>query len=963
MIIKSLYVGDFGIFQTQRMENIGPGLVVIGGPNRAGKTTLMNVLRFLGFGLLKSTTIPAAVKHEISAELAHAQKRFHVKVDGYASPKAFLASKNREKAEVDLEELYGKIDVFTYRQVFTISLDELQRIPEGLEKNEKDKLSAVLLGAGWSDSFQLMELKEEFNKAASKIGGTKGTGNAREFKDHYNELKEGLDLLEQANAQLDEYNQGEKRLQDLKEQQQKNEEEHKSLSEAMQRLNLLERHFERSHQINQLKVELKDPGNKRLLEKYPASGKYEAATLKERHKTTREKYNEAADNFISLTSQPAGSNLYASLLEYGSKLEELSKKLSGWREGIRNLYAKRQELAEREKNLAAGVRKVFGQKKESEALFIVDNIKADRLNLQDLVSKVDQVKKCSEQLKEKEARIKDIAAILAEKEKQREALPSFNGALLKKVLLAAGLDAALVVLLYFLLTPATAVAVGLIIGAGISAYFLRQDRQDKLIEWQEFELGKAISDLAQEKKALENRHQELSARLEESNNALEKLKESCNIPGEVQADYLVTFINEVNNMQKENRAIGKAKEELKAEEEKLQKDLSTAASILQATGLLKDKVTDCISEAETIFSALEKALEYLEAARQVEHKHTAATGVEKEIESLLKREDSTLDLNSARQTLASLLEDFYRRGEKHEELVQKQDQLIKEEKFLLEELNAKGWPELLLGDKSKNDKNDEALIKAFKAWCEEFTVLEEIAEKLQKTRKEMDELNEEMEKNKKEIWQLENKLERLKTDKKVTEAHVRINAARRKLEVRAEEYAVYRAAQYMVDKTYSTLLEKTKSELLAPASETFRTITGSDYLEIEPPGETGKLDFAVKQPDGSNQEADKLSRATREQLFFSVRLSRINAIKPELPVILDDTLANFDPVHTRQAVEFISQLSKTHQVFVFTCHPELIEHLDASNRSNIQYWGLEKGKFKGPFAESSEVAELLLQET
>lgn len=64
MRIKSLYIKDFGIFREQKLEKIAPGMVVIGGPNRAGKTTFLNIIRYLWFGFpskKNSTACPEEV--------------------------------------------------------------------------------------------------------------------------------------------------------------------------------------------------------------------------------------------------------------------------------------------------------------------------------------------------------------------------------------------------------------------------------------------------------------------------------------------------------------------------------------------------------------------------------------------------------------------------------------------------------------------------------------------------------------------------------------------------------------------------------------------------------------------------------------------------------------------------------------------------------------------------------------
>ncbi len=57
--IQRLHIRDFGILRDQTLEPLHPGLVVIGGLNRAGgKSTLMHVLRCLGYGFPRGGNLP-----------------------------------------------------------------------------------------------------------------------------------------------------------------------------------------------------------------------------------------------------------------------------------------------------------------------------------------------------------------------------------------------------------------------------------------------------------------------------------------------------------------------------------------------------------------------------------------------------------------------------------------------------------------------------------------------------------------------------------------------------------------------------------------------------------------------------------------------------------------------------------------------------------------------------------------
>lgn len=92
-----------------------------------------------------------------------------------------------------------------------------------------------------------------------------------------------------------------------------------------------------------------------------------------------------------------------------------------------------------------------------------------------------------------------------------------------------------------------------------------------------------------------------------------------------------------------------------------------------------------------------------------------------------------------------------------------------------------------------------------------------------------------------------------------------------------------------------------------------------------------------------SQSVDMLSRGTKEQLYLAVRLGRIMDVKPSLPVIIDDSFANFDSRHMGQSMKILTELAKTHQIFVLTCHKSLLETI-ANLQSPTQYWMLRQGE-------------------
>ena len=88
MRIQRLYIGDFGIFRNQALDELAPGLVVIGGPNRSGKTTFMQILRYLGFGFPQGANLPPPThEYHVEAVVEAGNELWNIRVNGYGKPR------------------------------------------------------------------------------------------------------------------------------------------------------------------------------------------------------------------------------------------------------------------------------------------------------------------------------------------------------------------------------------------------------------------------------------------------------------------------------------------------------------------------------------------------------------------------------------------------------------------------------------------------------------------------------------------------------------------------------------------------------------------------------------------------------------------------------------------------------------------------------------------------------------
>ena len=95
---------------------------------------------------------------------------------------------------------------------------------------------------------------------------------------------------------------------------------------------------------------------------------------------------------------------------------------------------------------------------------------------------------------------------------------------------------------------------------------------------------------------------------------------------------------------------------------------------------------------------------------------------------------------------------------------------------------------------------------------------------------------------------------------------------------------------------------------------------------LQPTG-GGKQGILVRRADGVERTSDQLSTGTREQLYLAIRLAYVLHYCKQnqpLPIVIDDVLANFDDVRTRQTLTALADISQSTQVLFFTCHPHMV---------------------------------------
>ncbi len=98
------------------------------------------------------------------------------------------------------------------------------------------------------------------------------------------------------------------------------------------------------------------------------------------------------------------------------------------------------------------------------------------------------------------------------------------------------------------------------------------------------------------------------------------------------------------------------------------------------------------------------------------------------------------------------------------------------------------------------------------------------------------------------------------------------------------------------------------------------------------------LASAQTKDDTVNRSVLSLSAGTADQIYLALRLAVCELILPEVnacPLILDDTLSNFDDKRAYLALGYLKECARTRQVLLFTCHLREAEYFSKSGDVNI----------------------------
>jgi uncharacterized protein YhaN len=970
MWIRNFDLDDFGCFQRARLGALDDGLTVISGPQRAGKTTFMRAMRKLGYGISTGEDLPPPTdEYELAAEVVHRGTDCDISVSGYADPRLISAD-----GTLAPEDLFGSVGAAAYRQLFTISLDQLRRMPAGIA--DRAELSAILLGAGYGDIAQIPEIRDELAGNASDIGGKHGRA-VYEMGTPVDTIEAGLDDRADAREHVDQHRATRDELADVERRIEDVEEDRARLARQQTRLAAIEAVYEDFERYRRLEDRLAESDRARV-ERFPLDALAEARRLDRRYTEAKEGL-EGAEAALSDASDVDEIDAHrAQLLAIEDTIERYDRQISGWRQRREDLEDRAAALAADREALAAdagALNDAWAEKPDAALGISLDALTADAVR-----TVTSEFRTARGQLSEAQADLADEQAARAETaEKLAEATEDgTDGAVIREVVGRVAALSTAGILLGGAVGVAVAASVGLLImglvvGVAILYAYFRLLRGELRVA------DSSVSQLRMERnrqdgeiRSLDSRIERATERRDSAEADLEELRERLGLPPAISAEGVESYYEKLETLQKGLREAARKADRIAEDRAALRAELET---VHDTVGEVREPDIDesaLLETAEELFEAIRVAAVELEMAKELETARTAVADREAEILETLsawERLDAVDAPEDLERPLEMLLEEFLDEGETVETLAEDVDSHATLASRIRSKFGRRTVREALgpicrsLADDADavaaapEEIDADRIIGAAAYVADGHVDADAIAEQLDTVDAKMDENASDRKALVDERSRLESELEELSSDEDIVAAQERIERGRQRLRPLAERYAENRIAETLVERLHERFIEKATGPLLADASTLFERIT-DEYTAVGQVGSLDDLKFHVQRGDGSTQGSAELSRATAEQLFLAVRIARIQQLDVSLPVVYDDSMTNFDPAHLGRTLDLLGELAETNQVFFLTCHPEFVEK--TAERTDVdQFWSLEDGRFDGPYDEPAPVMAAL----
>ncbi len=224
----------------------------------------------------------------------------------------------------------------------------------------------------------------------------------------------------------------------------------------------------------------------------------------------------------------------------------------------------------------------------------------------------------------------------------------------------------------------------------------------------------------------------------------------------------------------------------------------------------------------------------------------------------------------------------------------------------------------------------QALPEADQAWLRSLTEagLEAAEQELAEADRRLEEARTERLRLETELAHVEVSLRQLEDDGEASWLRQQIATTEAEIEGLARDWARIAILETAVQKSRQVFENERQPAVMQRAEAYFAEMTGGRYGRVRALMD-GKASLEVEGVNGHRLRPEQLSRGTQEQLYLAMRLAWIEAMgdreEHAMPLLFDDILVNFDPERTHRTLQVLNEVAKNRQVMMWTCHPHIAE--------------------------------------
>ena len=920
MNILSLHIDGFGRFANQALGPFERPVTVFLGPNEAGKSTLLELIRrvFFGFpdGRSRSNLYPplAGGRHGGSVTVVSdagetvTVQRFQGMGGG---PVTLTAASGGPLPDAELSRLLGSHSRDVFQNVFTFTLDELYSENLLSDHSVNRQLYSVGVGATrlpaalnalWSEKQALFlkgGSKHQIAEAGKELGKIEST--LKVVEQNLAKYGDLMASLKQVEAELE-------RLRGLRRQRQSELDRQKQLENAWDDWN----------HLNQAEEELAELS---AIDDFPVNGVSRLETLEERIRTAQEEYDSANEAVEKAKAKAEEAIEHEAILNRSTDIRKLEQGRTSFGNAVRDLPKRKVDLIGHQKKLT-GTLNDLGTDWDEARLETFDLSIAVREEISQYRDRLREAVEAFNRSKIKRDRAEEDLGKYAETENRakRELEAAAKPAGRKnigKVLAALGVSAGIALLVVGAILGGYALAVGVIAGillVGIASYLFVIGQPSTGTNAEYASLSRDLAKAIESSKSGKNRLEQSEEDVKKGSTQLEGVQGEWRqwlAERELREEFSPDNIEVLRRLVDLGRTHHEDVVEMKRRIDTIQRDIDDYVAIAAPLASEFDVPFDR-NESSTIAVADSLVKIHTNVERRVRDRTDAKDDLNK-AERQLKERD--MNRREAEKEMKDLLqsgggadaEDFRKRAE-----IMRQRMDLEEKRRgalgRLQRLSGPGEP-----------------LKALKKQLGD-TDFQAIRDEARRAKEEHDAIDEDINRSSPEQGEIKSDLKKLTSEEESSKLRLDRHRLWEEMRGHAREWAVRTIAENLLKEAQGKFEKERQPGVVRHAESFFKNITDGRYQKVFSP--LGSSEIHVSDSSGVSKKPVQLSRGTREQLFLSLRFGLITELgqrSERLPVIVDEALVNFDPERGLRAARAFVELSQTNQVLVFTCHPTIVE--------------------------------------